>query len=431
MNYNSKRNYNYNNTIKGVFYNSANIGKLIQIFDSFYSKEPTLNVVASIIVYDYQRYKDILNSFAEFSFSDEFYFESEINNFAFFNFLENQYSKDVLSSIIVSLFLQDKYSIIDQLKAVDAIIEKVEEVKFTEEEKIEAFVKEAEEQGLSDAIDLLANILLFDMYGMTDREPRSAISDFLIGHIDGKDVAYDWFFPFDMKVDWRNSSIQVMPQSESDYIEMPGVDGSEASQTTYKNRAFNIVAFSELGLTIDEKEQLKSDITRILDSTKNQTKKLVFQASSTSFDVKYSGSAEIVEGPSYVKATIPLEASPYGYPLFEQEVYGSGLLVNDGIADSGCVHKITGPISNPSFKLGQITYTFNGTVPENTTLFIDHSDYSCYFETVQGSRTNVLANLSGEFQTIPKESSVAIVCYGDTESHMITTLKERILWKGM
>lgn len=430
MNYNSKRNYNHGNTFLGAFYNSLNIAKLIQIFDSFSSKEPDETIIASIIILEYPKYSDQIKSFSEFSFNDNFYIDSSIKNFALLDLLENQYAKDTLSKIIVSLFVQDNYKFIDQIYKLNAIISKVEKTNISDLEKIEAIITEAETQNLSDAEKLFVNMLLFDTFGMTDREPRSAISDFLIGKVDDKDSAYDWLIPFDMKVDWRNSSIQVMPQSESDYIEMPGVDGSEPSQTTYKNRFFNIVAFSELGLSIEEKEQLKSDIARILDSTKKQTKKLVFQASSTSFDVKYSGSAEIAEGPSYVKATIPLEASPYGYPLFEQELYGSGLLVNDGIADSGCVHRITGPISNPSFKLGQITYTFNGTVPENTTLVIDHSSYSCYFETVQGTRTNVLSQLTGEFQVIPKESSVAIVCDENTESHIMTTLKERILWKG-
>lgn len=431
MNYNSGRQYNHNNTLQGAFYNSSNIAKLIQIFDSFYSKEPTLNIVAAMIVFEYPKFKDILENFAEFEFGDEFFFESGIKNFALFDFFENQYTRDVLSGIIASLFINDKYSSIDQINKLNAIISKVENTNFSEIDKIEAIIDEAENQGITEAKELFSNMLLFDLVGMTDREPRSAVSDFLIGKIDDKDTAYDWLSPFDMKVDWRSSSIQVMPQSESDYIEMPGVDGSTPSETTYKNRAFNLVAFSELGLTIEEKEQLKSDIARILDSTKNQSKKLVFQNSSTAFDVKYSGAADIAEGPSYVKATIPFEASPYGYPLFDQEVFGSGLLINDGIADSGCVHKITGPISNPSFKLGNISYSFNGSVPDHTTLVIDHTNYTCYFETVSGTRTNQLSNLTGEFQSIPKESSVAIVCNENTESHIMTTLKERILWKGI
>ena len=83
---------------------------------------------------------------------------------------------------------------------------------------------------------------------------------------------------------------------------------------------------------------------------------------------------------------------------------------------------------NPSFQLGTITYTWEGTVPEDTTLYIDHNNYTCYLETVKGTRTNVIDKLTGEFQTIPKASSIAITALGNTGDYLVTKLKEKILW---
>ena len=314
------------------------------------------------------------------------------------------------------------------MRDVEAIISKVENINLNENASVKALLDIADKANLKEAESILALLSQFETFEMSDRTPRKAISDFLIGQIDGKDSAYDWLSPFDMKIDWKNSSIQVMPSTESTYIEMPGRDGSLVEDTVYKNRLFSIVAFSEQGMSIYEKEQMKRDIAQILDSTKNAPKKLTIQSADVAFDVKYSGSADITGGPSYVKATIPFETSPYGYPLFDREVSGTGLIVNNGDADVGCVHKISAGCVNPKFQLGKITYSFDGTVPENSTLVIDHDNYTCYIEGVEGTRTNVLDKLTGEFQVIPKQTRLALTAYPNTEKYIFTTIKEKILW---
>lgn len=430
MNYNNNKNYNYSIDSGGMMYNSATIQTLIRIFDVFsflesrhkiYSQK---NISESVSIID----KIVLKVFN--AFLDELIESDYIKLNTFFSYIESERIKDTMGNIFSALHLYDKQNVLDEFDKLNALLSKSQIFDFNEKNKIDAMTKIADKFNLKDVSDVLAFFTNFDSFFATDKEPRKAISDFLIGHSDGFDNAYDWVFPFEMKIDWRSSSIQIMPQAESSYIQQPGVDGEIIEDTVYKNRLFNIVMFSELGLTIQEKEILKRDIAQILDATKNNTKKLTFQASSTAFDVKYSGAADIKEGPSYIKATIPLESSPYGYPLFDKEIFGSGLIVNDGDADIGCVHKISSGAINPTFMLGEINYSWNGIVPENTTLVIDHNNYSCYLETIQGLRTNAINKLSGEFQTIPKHSSIVLTAKQSTENYIQTQLKEKILWMG-
>lgn len=428
MKYNEKKKYNLALNEEGLGYNSIKYIFKVNVFDVIDMSDSYLRAIAYIAVSDKFSVSDFLSQHVMHSFNDYFYVLEEAKNYALFDFAEKLNVSDPLYKLTTILYLTDNQKGIDVLNYVNALIEKGEDVNLQEKEYIKAFLSILDHSKFSDINNVFALISNFDKLAVNDRDPKKAISDFVIGKADGLDNAYDWIIPFDMKIDWVNSSIQVVPQSQSDYIEQPGVDGSIVENTVYKNRLFSIVAYSNLGMTVYEKETLKKEIARILDSTKSKTKKLTMQAADISFDVKYSGSAEVSEGPSFVRATIPLEASPYGYPLFDQEVFGTGLLVNDGVKDVGCVNKILSGAVNPSFQMGSITYKFNGTVPADTTLYIDHEAYTCYFETVTGTRTNVYDKLEGDFQKIPKESTVAITAFGDTGDYLVTTLKECYLW---
>lgn len=428
MDYNKGYKYNFTLSSGGALYNSASIEVLVNLFETLKFIDLQSSVIAKRLVTEKISLSDFMEWFILQDESELFHIEESHEYFALFDLLEKQNVSDIFSDLLISLFLIDKQNAIDEIKSINAILEKKEEFDFSEFPFIFALVDIADKYGFDEAKEIFSFLSQFNHASFTDRDPKKAISDFVIGKIEDYDSAYDWIIPFEMKVDWRSSSIQVMPQTESSYIDMPGQDGSIVENTIYKNRLFSIVAFSELGLSVYEKEELKRNIVQILDATKNNPKKLTFMNSNTSFDVQYSGSAEIAEGPSYVKATIPLESSPYGYPLFEQEVFGTGLLVNDGDKETGCVNKILSGAINPSFQLGTITYTWSGTVPQDTTLYIDHNNYTCYLETVEGTRTNVIDKLTGEFQTIPKGSSVAITAFGETGDYLVTTLKEKILW---
>lgn len=346
-----------------------------------------------------------------------------------FEISENLGIKDDITDLAVLAFLRDKFDLVEDLKTFANILES-DNIKMEDIPTVEAFLELMSSFGMKDLKSAVEAIIeSHDMFGLTDREPRQAVSDFMIGAIDNDDRAYDWLIPFGMRVDWGNTNIQIMPEAELTTIEMPGIDGSIVEDSVYKDRLFTIVAYSKDGLTTPEKEDLKSRLTQILDATKHKTKKLTVQARGTSFDVRYQGQAEILDGPSFVKATIGLHTPPYGYELFENDLSGSGLIDNGrGDAPLRTKHTITGPVSYPSFTLGAVNYVWNGVVPSGYKLVINHDLMTCYLEDNVGKKTNALANLSGDFQEIPPQKSVVLVANTATESHIFTEWRCKVLW---
>lgn len=345
-----------------------------------------------------------------------------------FDLAENLHIKDDITDLAVLAFLHEKYGLVEDLKTFANILV-ADDVKMEDIPTVEAFLELMSRFGMDDLrTSIEALISTHDMFGITDHEPRQAVSDFMIGAIDNDDRAYDWLIPFGLRVDWATTKIQIMPEAELTTIEMPGIDGSIVEDSVYKDRLFEIVAYSQDGLTISEKETLKSRLTQVLDATKHQTKKLTVQARGTSFDVRYQGQAEILEGPSFIKLVAPLHTPPYGKPLFSSSLNGSGLINNQGDAPMGPTHIITGPITNPSFRLGAFDYVWNGSIPSDYTLHINHEQYTCFLQDNFGKKTNALANLTGEFQWIEAGKSMVLVASPNTESHIQTEWEDHVLW---
>lgn len=376
----------------------------------------------------------ILDSLEFSAFFDKFseninLIESDASVSILFEIADSLGIKDQISDFAVFAYLEDKVSLLEELKTFAQILA-TENIKVEEITSINALLSLIQNMGLDDLFDeLLSFIETHDTIGLTDHDPRQAISDFLIGAIDDDDRAYDWLIPFNLRVDWASTDIQVMPEAELTSIEIPGEDGSIIVDSVYKDRLFKITAFSEDGMTMSEREDLKKRITQVLDSTKHQTKKLTVQATSTSFDARYDGQADIRNGPSYVKAVIPLRIGPYGYDMFGQELYGNGLVSNiRGDAPMRPVFTIKGPISNPSFKLGAITYRWNGSISSEQSLIINFDAMTCYITDNLGNKTNALSNFVGEFQSIEAGKSLALVADENTANKIMTTWKTPVLW---
>lgn len=428
-NYNSEYLYNASGDYGGAFYNMETFIILINLKELINVSESLPKVIATYILRDraVKAYDTIIQT-ALYNINDRTMLIDSARYSALYSITDTAGITDELSELLVLASLYDATEIVDEVNQLNEIILS-DDFKATDEMSVETFLSLIDSFGLKDLYASLVILLgLTDRIGMTDSEPKSAVSDFIIGVRDNLDNAYDWLIPFNMKVDWNTTDIKVMPPSESTTIEMPGIDGSIIEDTVYKDRLFQIVAFSEDGLTTSEKEELKSKITEILDSTKRQSKKLTVQASGNSFDVKYDGQASITEGPSYVKATIPFRTSPYGYKTFEGELFGSGLVSNDGDAPVGAKHTISGPVTNPSFILGDITYKWSGNVPAGYKLVIDHQMMTCYLQDGFGVKANAMTGLVGTFQKIPARTGVALTATGVPENQITTNWRDRVLW---
>lgn len=355
--------------------------------------------------------------------------ETDIGTSILFEIADSFGAKDALTDYVVLAFINEKFDMLEDLQHFAEIIAN-ENINVKDIVSLEALMSLMDNMGFEDlSSELFAFFETHDIIGMTDHEPRQAISDFMIGAIEDDDRAYDWLIPFNLRVDWRNTKVQAMPEAELTTIELPGEDGSIIVDSTYKDRLFSIVAFSEDGMTRAEKEDLKARITQILDSTKHKAKKLTYQATDTSFEVRYDGQADIVAGPSYIKATIPLRATAYGKRLFDTELHGSGLVSNiDGDTYLRPKHIISGPVSNPAFKMGEVYYLWSGDVEEGEKLIIDHQTYTCYITDNLGKKINALARLTGDFQGIEAGKSVALVADINTEAHITTEYSPSVLW---
>lgn len=430
-NWNSGAIFNAKGGEGGFSWNSKEYILILNLSEVIHVKETLSSVLARLVLAEkgLAVYDAILNAALFDKLTEEIQLDDKLSISLLFKLAEQMGLKDEISDLAVLAYLHDRMDIVEEIQILAQL---VAEDKFSlqDDTSIEAFLKTLDDFGLTELEQsVLAYIETHDSFGLTDHEPRQAISDFLIGAIEDDDKAYDWLIPFNMRVDWGNTKIQVMPEAEITSIEMPGIDGSIVADTVYKDRLFSIVAFSEDGMTLQQKEDLKARITQILDSTKHKTKKLTVQARGTTFDVKYEGQADIQSGPSFVKSTIPLQVTPYGYSMFPYELYGSGLVDNaNGDTMMRPKHTISGPITNPSFKLGTVTYTWNGTVPAETSLVINHDKYTCYTIDNFGKKKNVLAQLTGDFQAIDAGKSVVLVADENTEGHILTEWVTPVLW---
>lgn len=426
--YNEGHVYNASTDENGFFYNGLTYAKILQLRENVNLGDSLPRATAKLLIVEYQKIKDALLFNALFKFNDEFEFSDKSTVDVLFDIIEPLNIDETFSQLLALAFLNDKFNIFDQVKQL-ALFIKNEELSIEDIPNLSTFFSLLDEQKLDDlSHSLNISLAIHEILGATDKEPKKAISDFLVGAIENLDQAYDWLVPLYLKIDWASTEIQVMPETETTTIEMPGTDGSIVEDTTYKDRMFQLVGFSEQGLTKQQKEELKASITEVLNATKNQTKKLTIQSRGTSFDVKYDGQANITEGPSYVKATIPFRASPYGYETFEHELDGRGLIDNYGVADMGTIHKIKGPIQNPTFVLGDKTFIWNGTVPEDKTLVINNGMLTCYLVDALGNKTNARADLEGDFYKIPAGQSVVLNADDNTAENMVTTWAIRLLW---
>lgn len=421
--------YNQNGDGGGASYNSDQYIRFITQRDSLKSSEKIALSVSFSIVESILKIKDIIDIEAIFEnlTSEKMAASDDSSLFVLFQVLEELGIFDTFDYLVVLATVNEKIEVLQQIQLWVELFQE-HNITFDTTPTVEAYLGIMERFGLEELKNaLLAALKINDTFGMTDHEPQKAVSDFLIGSADENDKAFDWLLPFGLMVDWDKTDIPIMPEAELTTIEIPGVDGSIIADSKYRDRIFKIVAYSPDGMTPYEKEEMKTKITQVLDTTKHQSKKLTVQVRGTSFDVRYDGEAEITPGPSYIKVTIPFHTPPYGRDMFDNELSGSGLISNEGDTATGPVHTIKGPIQNPSFMLGNVSYLWDSYVPDGYNLVIDHQRKTCFL--VSGLvKTNALARLRGNFQLIPAWTSVVLTADANTAPRIFTTWYNRVIW---
>ena len=433
-NYNNKLYYNKHANENGLTYNSMGYQIIFHVREVLNSSDNVSDYITYAILYERAKVGDAMLLSALYKNTDIFIFESaDLKSTSLFNVIECLNLKETFENVIVALYVTDKTKALDEFSDLFALIPTRETGELDEWLDIDTLINVAESNGFDEAYSILAEISKYDNIGMTDRDIAQAVSDFIIGR--SREIgepelsdAFDWISPFDLMIDWNATKIQIMPESSLTTIEMNGVDGSIVQDTVYKDRMFDIVAWSEQGLTIPQKEDLKRRITEILDATKEHTKKLTIKKRDVSYDVKYDGQLGVEEAPSFLKFQIPLRASAYGYDQFENKLRGNGLIYNRGISDVGVINFIGSGCVNPKFEMGSEKYAYNGTVPDGCKLVVNHANMTVYIEDNFGVKTNARADFTGKFQTVPKNTSIALTADENTVDYITTTWYNRYLY---
>ena len=434
-NYNSGFVYNKIASDGGLIYNSGVYVVTFRISDAFYASDAVTRLSCISVVYESARLADSQIVTARYLLTDEIEAtDATTTARAMFRLTESLRITDAISTMLASLLVTDRFKVLDGVSRLATLIAKTETAAFSDVSSVRALVRTIDSFGLSDLAALISAVIsIRDTAFASDTDPKTAIADYIIGDPtqvgEGDlDAAFDWILPFGMMVDWSSSSFPRAPEAESDEIQIAGVDGEILEHTRYRNRPFKVVAWSEDDLSQSEKDALVRQITEILDATKNESKTLTFARTGVSFDVKYDGEMTVEEGPSFVRATIPLNASAYGYNRFEKQVNGSGLVQNSGIARVGVINRIAGECSNPTFSMGDVDIAWAGTVPAGSYLYIDHGKEVCYLEDSFGNTTNARQYLTGEFVKIPVGGTIIITANDCTETHLVTTWYDKFLW---
>ena len=420
----------------GLSYDYRTIKILIQLFDGFKTDDNMNNIYCLILKREEMTLEDFANMTCNKNIRDDLKLSEEtLNLLVFIEKMETIKAKDVFFEILARIYSYDNgLKMVEELNLL-AMNTVSERINFLERTWIDVFVEKADELGLKEAKELLIYLQKFETLGISDIDLDTAVTDFFIGKTDGLDDRFDnYLIPFDLLLAPRQSTITIMPPTESSQISIPYADGSITQDTIYTNRNWELVGYSMQNMSIHEKEALKEKITELLDETKNKTKKLTLSKNQLSFDVKYQGELDIEEAPTWIKASIPLEVSPYGTDLFVQKVRGDGILINKGHADIGVKVTIESGCVNPNFFIGSTEFLWSGVVPKDTKLIIDNENRTCYLEDGLGTKTQALKNLAkgDDFCILKKKSQMVVRCENkSTRDKIYIEYQPKYLWKDV
>lgn len=427
-NYNTGKKYNVSaKEALGFNYNSAIFTITFKIGEQIVLTDELKSLLADFVLNEVYKVSDstVLNSF--FEFNDNLIFNKETaNQTALMQIMETLNANDSLINLIVSQLINDDISILEELNQFSLILAN-DEIETTETLDLKAIYNIADQLGLTEINNLVATILAYQELNIIDRDSKTSISDFYIKK--SEDGSFDVLMPFGFKIDWGKTLMNFMPEASDSSIEIQGLDGELVQDTVYKARNFDIVAYSDAGITSQEREYLKTKIANTLELIKSKKKKLTIGNSGTSFDVKYSGVANIDDSRgNFIKLELPLKSpSPYGYNEFEGMMRGSGLLVNAGIISTGPIIEIEGPFTNANILIGARLVSWQGTILINEKLIIDCENGMCYKVDANNFKTNVATGFNGNYIRIEK-GSVVVECNSNIESLTTIRWKEKFLW---
>jgi phage putative tail component, N-terminal domain len=209
----------------------------------------------------------------------------------------------------------------------------------------------------------------------------------------------------------RDSRTDLLPRVKDISEEIPGRHGEVSLSSKLQPRILELhVAVSE-EFSVDERETIKRDLAKHLNPTLG-AKSLVFADDiEKTYYVKYAGSIDLNQYPSWLEFTIPFKGSnPYILGTFDNAHIGSGIVENKGNVETPIIVKITGPASNPSITVGTATMQWSGEVADGKILVIDTEKMTVTYDGV-----NALNSYNRVFPKLPPgETEITVAGGGST-----------------
>ncbi len=426
-NYNSMKKYNHSPAKEGFSYNSAKFILTFKLGEVLSFDEDVTLKLASLALSEPLKWKEEFLLEVLHDFKGNLTFESEkAQPIVLMEILDKFEVKEQFVELLVNAMVQDRLDLLEQAKLFSEIAA-TQELNMIDTPTVEAFIEAIDTTGFEELSKLFVDLIKYDSFNMTDKEPKKAISDFYVTR--SEDGIFDVIMPFDLIIDYSKSKIGFMPEAIDSSITISGVDGEMVQDTVYSSRLFDIFAVTFDGLNMGQKAEVKRHLADILNSIKNETKTLTFADREISYDVKYSGLADVVvDAPSWVEFELPLKsAASYGHAQFTKDLKGSGLIDNTGDTEIGATHTITGKCVNPSFTLGDTLVKWNGTVQEGEVLVINTSNYTCKLIGTDGVARNAMKNFNGNFPRIPV-GSIVLHANSGTEDYLKTAWQELFVY---
>lgn len=197
------------------------------------------------------------------------------------------------------------------------------------------------------------------------------------------------------------STIPDMPEALETTVKVAGRDGDISLNTTYDCLNFELVIYTDEGLTPAQKEENKMIINKFFNEMKKNTKTFAFEVSKTFYKVKYSGAILKENYPQHLKFTLPFKSSKsYGYKMIENVMTGNATKESNTIEPTGFECVIKGPALKPIISLNDYSIEYDNTILDGESLIIDSNNSTVVLENSEGIKTNAMRYYNHQFPKI-------------------------------
>ena len=204
-----------------------------------------------------------------------------------------------------------------------------------------------------------------------------------------------------------------MPEVVQTTVKIAGKDGDLVLDSSYNSQDFQVVMFTDEGLTPEQKEKERIFINRIFNAMKKNYKTFAFEQSQKFYKVLYSGILEETNYPQHMMFTIPLKSSkPYAYKMSSSYLLGNDTKTSETIEPVGFICTINGPALNPIISFNDYSMEFDNTISEGSKLIIDTNNSTAVLVNSNGIETNAMRYYNHQFPKIMEGENVLKVLSG-------------------